>query len=243
MNAPAKTKSKAAKPKSTRRAGTYHLPPGVARESLLQSAIRLLSERGIGHVSLNDVARDAKLNPALVKYYFGSKEHLFQAVIEQIVGEWRTEILAAVPERASAEETLRQRARATMYFLRRYPYLTRLIIHQIMTVKSREAKFFIENFARVNFEEQRQILQRGIDDGSFRPVDPKFFFINYMTIGDLYFTARPMLERIFGQKDTDGELFEAFADHTIDMLLQGIVTGKRPAKAAAKPAAKAKRTK
>jgi TetR/AcrR family transcriptional regulator len=216
--------------RSPKKARDYHLPPGVARRSLLQSAIRLLSERGMGNVSLNDVAREAKLNPALVTYYFGSKDNLFQAVVEQVIGEWRTEILAVVPENAGPEEALRLRARATMHFLRRYPYLTRLIIHQMMTVKSKESRFFIENFARVNFEEHRGILQNGIEEGAFRPVDPLFYFAHYIAMGDLYANLAPMMERLGGKAEDDDARFEAFVEAMIDMLIHGI--GAKPKKSA-----------
>jgi AcrR family transcriptional regulator len=221
------------KSRSPKKSRDYHLPPGVARQSLLQSAIRLLNERGMGNVSLNDVAREAKLNPALVTYYFGSKDNLFQAVVEQVVGEWRTEILAVVPESGSPEETLRLRARATMHFLRRYPYLTRLIIHQMMTVKSRESRFFIENFARVNFEEHRGILQDGVEKGEFRPVDPLFYFAHYIAMGDLYANLAPMMERLGGKAEDDDARFEAFVESMIDMLVNGIAA--RPPRKAAKP--------
>ena len=226
---------KAAKRKSTspKKSRDYHLPPGVARQSLLQSAIRLLRERGMGNVSLNDVAREAKLNPALVTYYFGSKDNLFQAVVEQVIGEWRTEILAVVPENAGPEETLRLRARATMHFLRRYPYLTRLIIHQMMTVKSKESRFFIENFARVNFEEHRSILQDGVEKGEFRPVDPLFYFAHYIAMGDLYANLAPMMERLGGKAESDDARFEAFVESMIDMLVNGIAA--RPQGKTAKP--------
>jgi TetR/AcrR family transcriptional regulator len=210
----------------------YHLPPGVARQSLLQSAIRLLNERGMGNVSLNDVAREAKLNPALVTYYFGTKDNLFQAVVEQVIGEWRTEVLAAVPEGAGPEDTLRLRARATMHFLRRYPYLTRLIIHQMMTVKSKESRFFIENFARVNFEEHTSLLRKGVETGAFRSVDPLFYFAHYVALGDLYANLRPMMERLGGKSDDDDARFEAFVDAMIDMLVYGIAA--KPLKKAAK---------
>jgi AcrR family transcriptional regulator len=225
---------KTAKRKSTspKKSRDYHLPPGVARQSLLQSAIRLLNERGMGNVSLNDVAREAKLNPALVTYYFGSKDNLFQAVVEQVIGEWRTEILAVVPEGAGPEETLRLRARATMHFLRRYPYLTRLIIHQMMTVKSKESRFFIENFARVNFEEHRGILQDGVDKGDFRPVDPLFYFAHYIAMGDLYANLAPMMERLGGKAENDDARFEAFVESMIDMLINGIAA--RPQRKTAK---------
>lgn len=208
----------------------YHLPPGVARQSLLQSAIRLLNERGMGNVSLNDIARDARLNPALVSYYFGSKDNLFQAVVEQVVGEWRSEVLAALPEQAGPEESLRSRSRATMYFLRRYPYLTRLITHQMMTVKSKEGRFFIESFARVNFDEHRQLLEQGVAAGIFRPVDPLFYFAHYVAIGDLYANLRPMMERLGGRADDDDARFAAFVDAMIEMLINGIAA--KPKKSA-----------
>jgi AcrR family transcriptional regulator len=211
------------KRKRSAKSRDYHLPPGVARQSLLQSAIRLLNERGIGNVSLNDIARDAKLNPALVTYYFGTKDNLFQAVVEQVIGEWRAEVIAAMPLQAGPEETLRSRARATMYFLRRYPNLTRLIIHQMITVKSKESRFFIENFARVNFEEHREILHKGIDAGRFRRVDPLFFFAHYVAMGDLYANSRPMMERLSAKPEDDDARFRDFVEAAIDMLINGIV--------------------
>lgn len=217
----AKPDSKAAV-KRAKKSRDYHLPPGVARQSLLQSAIRLLNERGMGNVSLNDVAREAKLNPALVSYYFGSKDNLFQAVVEQVVGEWRAEILAVVPEDAEAEQALRLRASATMHFLRRYPYLTRLIMHQMMTVKSKESRFFIENFARVNFEEHTALLRKGVDAGVFRPVEPLFYFAHYVALGDLYANLQPMMERLGGKPQSDDERFGAFVGTMIEMLIYGI---------------------
>ena len=215
MGKPAKRK-RAAKPRD------YHLPPGVARQTLLQSAIRLLNERGTGNVSLNDVAREAELNPALVTYYFGTKDNLFQAVVEQVIGEWRAEVIASMPEKAGPEEALRSRARATMYFLRRYPSLTKLIIHQMITVKSKESRFFIENFARINFEEHRAILQKGVEAGLFRAVDPLFFFAHYIAMGDLYANSRPMMERLSGKPEDDEAQFRDFVEAAIDMLINGI---------------------
>jgi AcrR family transcriptional regulator len=234
---------KAANP--SRRKGSYHLPPGAARQALLKSALKLLNRDGPGNVSLHDVARDANLNPALVKYYFGSKERLFQAVLEQIVGEWRTDILAA-PHTGSPADALSNRALATMNFVRRYPSLTRLVLHQMTASTSKEARYFIENFARVNFEEQRRLLQRGVEDGSFRRVDPALFFISYISSGDMFSLALPMLRRLFGDKRSEDELFALVSQHVIDMLLGGIAAGparpaRRPAQRRRKPGADASR--
>lgn len=219
--------AKASKPGKLR---TYHKPPGAAREALLQSAIRLLNERGPGNVSLHEVARDAALNPALVKYYFGSKDRLFEAVIEQIVGEWRSEILAATVEDLLPEQELRRRATTTMYFLRRYPSLMRLIRRQIMAGDSKESRFFIEKFMKLNFGEHQSLLEEGVRRGDFRKVDPILFFVSYMSTGDLYTFSQPILRHVFGIREPEDKLFERFVNHSVDMLLAGVIHQKTGSK-------------
>ena len=146
-------------------------------------------------------------------------------MVEQVVGEWRAEVIASMREDADPREMLRSRARATMYFLRRYPSLTKLIIHQMMTVKSKESQFFIENFARVNFEEHRAILRKGIEAGQFREIDPLFFFAHYIAMGDLYANSRPMMERLAGKSGDDADRFREFVEAAIDMMINGIAAG------------------
>jgi TetR/AcrR family transcriptional regulator len=213
-----KATSKAIRP----RRANFHLEPGAAREALLNSAINLLNAKGAGHVSLNDVARDAKLNPALVKYYFGNKDHLFRAVIEHIMSEWRAHILGAVPAGCSPTEELKARSRVTIHFLERYPYLTQLVIQQMMGTKSTEADVFIREFAKINADEQRKLLQRGVREGEFRKVDPMLFFFTYIGISEFFFLARPMLKQIYGVEAISPKLLDAFIEHTIDIMLHGI---------------------
>ena len=55
-------------------------PIGSTREVLIQSAEHLFAERGFDGVSVRDIANDAKVNSALVGYYFGSKQGLLAEV-------------------------------------------------------------------------------------------------------------------------------------------------------------------
>jgi AcrR family transcriptional regulator len=52
----------------------------TSREKLIQSAECLFAERGFNGVSVRDIAYDAKVNSALVGYYFGNKEGLLAEV-------------------------------------------------------------------------------------------------------------------------------------------------------------------
>ena len=53
---------------------------GTSREKLIRSAERLFAEHGFDGVSVRDIANDAKVNSALVGYYFQSKEGLLSEV-------------------------------------------------------------------------------------------------------------------------------------------------------------------
>jgi AcrR family transcriptional regulator len=54
------------------------------RELLIESALRLIAERGVAGVSVRDVAADAGVNHGLVHRYFGSKDALVHAAVERI---------------------------------------------------------------------------------------------------------------------------------------------------------------
>jgi len=55
-------------------------PEETSREKLIQSAERLFAERGFDGVSVRDITNDAKVNSALVGYYFRGKEGLLAEV-------------------------------------------------------------------------------------------------------------------------------------------------------------------
>ena len=49
---------------------------------IMEHAIALFAERGFEGTSIRDLAADASVNVAMINYYFGSKEKLVEAIIE-----------------------------------------------------------------------------------------------------------------------------------------------------------------
>jgi AcrR family transcriptional regulator len=52
------------------------------RQRILDAAFRCLVERGYASLSVRDIARDAGVNHALISYYFGGKDRLVIAVLD-----------------------------------------------------------------------------------------------------------------------------------------------------------------
>ncbi|EHM50115.1 MAG: TetR/AcrR family transcriptional regulator [Yokenella regensburgei] len=55
----------------------------ASREQLMDIALHLFSQMGIARTSLNAIAREAGVTPAMLHYYFNSREQLLDAVIEE----------------------------------------------------------------------------------------------------------------------------------------------------------------
>lgn len=71
-------------PRATRRSAGRPSGDGVdQRARLLDAAIARFARDGIGATSLRAIAVDADVTPAMLHYYFGDKEQLKQALIEE----------------------------------------------------------------------------------------------------------------------------------------------------------------
>lgn len=56
------------------------------RRRILDTASTLFAQKSFDAVSMRAIAKEAGVDPALISHYFGSKEGLFEAMIEQSVG-------------------------------------------------------------------------------------------------------------------------------------------------------------
>lgn len=76
-----KTRVSSSVPPTRPARGRRRLADGSAREDIVRAAQRLFPGQGIHDISIRAIAREARVDPALVLYYFASKEDLlFEAL-------------------------------------------------------------------------------------------------------------------------------------------------------------------
>jgi len=61
--------------------GARRDPTDQRRDDMLEAAAQLIAERGFGETRISDVARRVGASPALVIYYFGTKDQLLTAAL------------------------------------------------------------------------------------------------------------------------------------------------------------------
>jgi len=103
-------KPRVAKPTPTAQAVAKKVPEPVgddARTRILEAAHQLVGEKGFEATSIRDIARVSGANPALVYYYYGSKDGLFTALANANADR----AAAVLREAAQLEGTTRERVR------------------------------------------------------------------------------------------------------------------------------------
>src|ERR1700753_4340794 len=93
---------------SAKAAATGNRRADLPRKAILRAAIREFSEHGLAGARTDAIAASAKVNKALLYYYFRSKAELCAAAIEEVSATVAERALAALdPARSPGERLLR----------------------------------------------------------------------------------------------------------------------------------------
>ncbi|HKR69346.1 MAG TPA: TetR/AcrR family transcriptional regulator [Streptosporangiaceae bacterium] len=95
----------------TERLGGVHAMPGIAdqrRGQMLQAALEVISERGFAETRIADIAERIGLSPALVIYYFKTKENLLTEAIRYYEDRWYADGKRRMDKLATAAERIEE---------------------------------------------------------------------------------------------------------------------------------------
>jgi len=106
---------------------------GDLRARLLDAAVACFARKGIAGSSLRAIATDAGSTPALVHYYFGNRDALLEAVIEErlmpVMQTLRAPLLAAGDDLRAA---VRGFVRAVLGIAMAHPWLPQLWVREVL---------------------------------------------------------------------------------------------------------------
>src|ERR671933_1086840 len=71
---------------------------------LIRSAYKVMGEKGLSHLSLQDVANEADVSKAILPYYFDSKENLILLTMRWVLARVAQRIREAMAQADPAEE-------------------------------------------------------------------------------------------------------------------------------------------
>jgi AcrR family transcriptional regulator len=151
------------------------------KEHIINNAIELFAEKGFEGSSIRDLAAKADVNIAMVNYYFGSKDKLFEAMVEYKAS-YMKEKLEEITNDKSKTEIEKIDAVIEAYVNRIFAqHQYHRIIHQELMLQQREdfhnaiISIFNKNTIII-----KSIIEQGIKKKVFKKVDPELTFASIL---------------------------------------------------------------
>jgi AcrR family transcriptional regulator len=200
--------------------------PEQTRREILQAAIAEFSEKGFAGGRVDDIAARTRTTKRMIYYYFGGKQQLYAAVLDQLYGGMRDAEAALELDALPPLDALRRLVETTFDHHAAHPEFVRLVsVENIHEARIVAASPTIRERNAAVIGTLGALIARGEREGAFRPGLDALDL--HMLISSFCFyrvSNRHTLRAIFGR---DGMLPEAAAAHR-RMITEAVLRYVRP---------------
>jgi len=194
------------------------------QQRILKAARQIFIERGKDGARVDAIARRAKVNKALIYYYYSSKDQLYYHVLRDTFSLILARVSGALEQSESPAERLQQMAYAYHSFLMENRDFPKLILREIAAgapvLKKVASEVLRSDFQNLphSFE---VTLQHGNRQGLWKSVDSRHTLISFLGMLIFPFVAAPLLESALGIAAED-TFWQERPEVVLDLFFHGI---------------------
>ena len=179
------------------------LPAGVAHarhphtvQRILRAAEENFAVRGMAGARIGAIARAARVNKALLYYYFSSKEELHHFTLNSLFHQLRQQVSAALDRPGTPKQQLLRYINSYFDFMAAHPNYPRLFERELMSEEPRLIGMVREHLRPLQ-QRLTAVIRAGIAEGEIRPVDPQHTIFTLVAMTVFYFAAAPVLTQMW----------------------------------------------
>jgi TetR/AcrR family transcriptional regulator len=173
--------------------------PEKSRAAILRAAVAEFAEHGIGGARTDAIARAARVNKALLYYYFKDKDALYEAVLDNVFSGLRERVMPVLESRLEPREKLLEYAGRYFDYIAANPRFPRVVQGEWMRMgpkgNPRMMRIAREYFAPT-YRRVAEMLREGAEKGQFRVVNPMDFLPSMVGIIIFYFSTAPAMKTL-----------------------------------------------
>ena len=193
------------------------------RARLLEVATRLFSERGFADVGIREIAREARVTPGMIAYYFGDKVGLSEAILDSVFERLLEEVRAIAADTPHGGEPIEAFIHAYVRTVTRTPWIPQFIVREVATREGPLRRRFIERYGSRAAAIVPALVAAEIRAGRVRAdLDPRLAVISLVGMCIFPFIAAPIMAPVLGL-----EIDEAFPDRLIEHTRRLFLDGAR----------------
>ncbi len=194
-------------------------------ERILIAATEVFIQKGKDGARMQDIADQAKINKALLHYYFRSKDQLYYIVFEKIFTGILRSFSSSVPLDKDFKLALKTFMDMYIEAISKHRFIFRFFLWEIQEGGERIGEIIPRVFANLGFGENPFIaaIQNAIDTKQIRKIDPYHLFVSIVAMSAFPFVAKPIIEKIIPELQI---LMEEYAEQrkkaVFDLIWNGI---------------------
>ncbi|MDH4057965.1 MAG: TetR/AcrR family transcriptional regulator [Cyclobacteriaceae bacterium] len=199
--------------------------PRSAEELIIDSAMKVFTRRGFAAARMEEIAKEAGINRALLHYYFRDKETMFAIIFETRFKEFFSGIGTILQSEKSLFEKIREIVSHEINVLTLHPDLPRFIITEVASQPERLIQYGQKMginprmmLAQFNSQVEEAIAQQRII-----PIESRQLLMNIMSMCIYPFVAKPIIKTMMQMDENSfGELMEKRKNDVYEFIIKAI---------------------
>ena len=200
----------------------------TTRDAILDAAEMLFARQGFTATTTKEIGAAARMNPALISYYFGGKEALYREVLRRLFGELIEEGQRRIDASLSPDQAVARFVEVQVRFLSTHQTLPRLLVRELVDHEARHAEPALTELAAGMFQRLCGVIRAGQSTGLFRnDLDPRHAAISIVAQVVYLFVARPAVGILlgYGPHGLPQEEVDQFGRHAARFALAALTSG------------------
>jgi TetR/AcrR family transcriptional regulator len=197
------------------------------RRRILHAAVREFSTHGLSGARTDAIARSAKVNKALLYYYFKDKQGMYAAAVEEVSAEVVKNALAALDPSFSAGERLLRSALNhfdRILAQREFQSLMQQEMVRLRQGDGGELSLFFRTVFQPLIEKLQQAVTEGIQSGELCQMDPLQAIYSIFGPNVFYFLSAPMMQLAFSFNPFDADALQLRRSAAVQFLGMALFT-------------------
>jgi AcrR family transcriptional regulator len=199
--------------------------PSTARQKILDAASSVFADEGFAGARVDEIARRAGVNKAMLYYHVGNKQALYTAVLARNFDHMEKALDEALASDASIHEQLEALIAGIARTLRDLPDHPRIVLREFASAGTNLQPEVLERMVKV-LGKVRGLLHDGVENGQLRATDPVMTHLALVGASLILSSVSPLRQRV---SEIDPEVGAAREDADVgeflaDLVLHGIAT-------------------
>lgn len=192
-----------------------------AETRLLDSALKLFSEKGYEGTSIREIIERAGVTRPVLYYYFQNKEDLFRRLVEMKFAEFTQQIAEIQQDISGCHDRLRAIIQREFLIAEEHPEVVRLILQVFFSLPQQGPPMDKSRLGHMRFRLLEEIMREGLEQDEISGGDAQSLALVFMGIMDMHIMAK--------SNRPETQLTPELASGLVDFFLHGAAYRPAPA--------------